>query len=45
MSIPQPTLIYRITHIQNVAWLLTNGLHCASSGILDRTLFRSGTLI
>ena len=27
--------IFRITHIKNVPWILANGLHCRSSGILD----------
>jgi hypothetical protein len=27
--------IFRILHRQNVPWLLSNGLHCASSKILD----------
>ncbi|MBX3279195.1 MAG: DUF4433 domain-containing protein [Acidobacteria bacterium] len=27
----QKALIFRITHIDNVAWMLANGLHCADS--------------
>jgi hypothetical protein len=32
---PEKALIFRITHIGNVAWLLANGLHCRASDILD----------
>lgn len=32
---PEKALIFRITHIQNVAWILTNGLRCRNSGPLD----------
>ena len=32
---PEKALIFRITHIDNVAWLLANGLHCRSSQVLD----------
>ena len=32
---PQKALIFRITHIENVPWILANGLHCRSSGVLD----------
>lgn len=32
---PERALIFRITHIENVAWALANGLHCKSSGNLD----------
>lgn len=28
-------LIFRITHIENVPWILANGLYCRNSGILD----------
>lgn len=28
-------LIFRITHIANVPWILRNGLHCKNSDILD----------
>lgn len=27
--------VFRITHIDNVPWLLDNGLHCQSSGVCD----------
>ena len=29
------SLLFRITHIGNVPWILKNGLHCNNSGILD----------
>src|ERR1019366_3671540 len=32
---PERALIFRITHIANVPWILGHGLHCASSGVLD----------
>ena len=32
---PEKALIFRITHIENVLWILTNGLHCRNSGVLD----------
>ncbi|MGH8746642.1 MAG: type II toxin-antitoxin system toxin DNA ADP-ribosyl transferase DarT [Burkholderiales bacterium] len=35
MPAPNPTFVYRITHADNVPWLLANGLHCASAGVRD----------
>jgi hypothetical protein len=32
---PEKALIFRITHIENVPWILANGLHCRNSGIFD----------
>ena len=32
---PEKGLIFRITHRDNVPWILENGLHCQSSGIAD----------
>jgi hypothetical protein len=32
---PQKALIFRITHVSNVAWILANGLHCSNSGHSD----------
>jgi hypothetical protein len=32
---PEKALIFRITHIENVGWILANGLHCSNSGVLD----------
>ena len=31
----QRARIFRITHVQNVPWILRNGLHCKSSNIRD----------
>jgi hypothetical protein len=32
---PEKALIFRITHRDNVRWILKNGLHCQSSGITN----------
>ncbi len=32
---PDNAWIFRITHIQNVPWILENGLHCKNSGQFD----------
>jgi hypothetical protein len=32
---PERAYIFRITHINNLPWILRNGLHCASSGVHD----------
>jgi len=32
---PEKALIFRITHVQNVPWILEHGLHCQSSRIKD----------
>ena len=32
---PEKALIFRITHRDNVPWILANGLHCQSSGVTD----------
>jgi hypothetical protein len=29
---PERALIFRITHRDNLEWILKNGLHCATSG-------------
>jgi len=34
--------IFRITHIENVAWILANGLHCNSSNIQDPNFIQIG---
>jgi hypothetical protein len=31
MSVPKPTLIYRITHHQNLPWILEHGVHSRTS--------------
>jgi hypothetical protein len=37
-------LIFRITHIANVPWILRNGLHCKASGVQDPKFVRIGNL-
>lgn len=32
---PEKALIFRITHVSNVPWILANGLHCSNSAELD----------
>jgi hypothetical protein len=32
---PEKALIFRITHIENVPWILANGMHCRNSGQVD----------
>jgi hypothetical protein len=32
---PQKALIFRITHVSNVGWILANGLHCSNSAHSD----------
>jgi hypothetical protein len=32
---PEKALIFRITHIDNVPWILDHGLHCRSSSVCD----------
>jgi len=32
---PESAYIFRITHVDNVAWILRNGLHCSTSNALD----------
>lgn len=32
---PEQGYIFRITHVDNVAWILEHGLHCQSSGMVD----------
>lgn len=39
---PQRALIFRITHIDNVAWILANGLHCNSSPVRDPNFIQIG---
>ena len=41
---PEKALIFRITHIANVPWLLDNGLHCPHSAVRDPTFRRIGNL-
>lgn len=39
---PEKALIFRITHISNVPWLLKNGVHCQSSEVKDPNFRRIG---
>jgi hypothetical protein len=39
---PEKALIFRIIHRDNLAWIVKNGLHCASSNILDPQYERIG---
>ncbi len=39
---PERALIFRITHIDNVAWILANGLHCNSSPVRDPNFVQIG---
>lgn len=32
---PERALIFRITHLDNLPWILANGLHCRNSGRFD----------
>lgn len=32
---PEKALIFRVTHIENVAWILDHGLHCKASNLQD----------
>ena len=38
----EKALIFRITHIANVPWILRNGLHCKNSGVQDPNFARIG---
>lgn len=41
---PQKALIFRITHIKNVPWILKNGVHCKNSPTQDPNFVRIGNL-
>ena len=41
---PEKGLIFRITHIDNVPWLLDHGLHCPTSDLRDPGFRRIGNL-
>lgn len=32
---PEKALIFRITHVTNVPWILANGLHCSNGALAD----------
>jgi len=39
---PEKALIFRITHVANVSWLLRNGLHCNNSNLRDPNYVQIG---
>ena len=39
---PEKALIFRITHRNNVPWIVDNGLHCRSSDIVDPNFVNIG---
>jgi hypothetical protein len=39
---PAKALIFRITHRDNVPWILANGLHCANSAVRDPNFVEIG---
>lgn len=39
---PEKALIWRIVHRDNLPWILDNGLHCASSGVLAKNYVNIG---
>lgn len=40
---PEKALIFRITHIDNVAWILDHGLHCRNSAEFDPSFRNIGS--
>ncbi len=41
---PDPAYIFRITHIDNMAWMLRHGMHAQSSSIQDPSFERIGSV-
>lgn len=39
---PEKGLLFRITHVDNLPWLLANGLSCASANVLDPNFVEIG---
>lgn len=39
---PERARIFRITHVDNVPWILANGLHCGSSNVCDPGFIQIG---
>lgn len=39
---PERALIFRITHIRNVPWILRHGLHCRASAVVDPDFVQIG---
>lgn len=40
---PEKALIFRITHKDNVPWILDHGLHCHSSAVCDSQFVSIGS--
>lgn len=40
---PEKALIFRITHRDNIPWIMDHGLHCRSSGVIDPNFVEIGT--
>lgn len=40
---PEKALIFRITHRDNIPWVLANGLHCRNSGVFDHNYVEIGS--
>jgi hypothetical protein len=40
---PESAYIFRITHVENVAWMLHHGMHCRSSGRFDPSFVSIGS--
>ena len=41
---PQRGLLFRITHVNNLPWLLTNGLHSVNADVADLRFTSIGNL-
>jgi ssDNA thymidine ADP-ribosyltransferase DarT-like protein len=41
---PEKALIFRITHVANVPWILANGLHCSNSNLSDPNYVQIGNV-
>jgi len=41
---PEKALIFRITHVSNVPWILANGLHCSNSDQSDPNYVQIGNV-
>jgi hypothetical protein len=39
---PEKALIFRITHRDNLPWILANGLHCRNSNLIDSNFVSIG---
>lgn len=39
---PKKALVFRISHIDNIPWILDHGLHCRSSAVLDPSYVEIG---